>query len=215
MDQVLSSTLDMAEADPGLMSPKRRQVMEAAERLFFVHGYGAVSMDQVAKTAGVSKATLYAYFPSKDALFAHIVASKGEDSPLSDDLFPAEVTDLRASLETIGRRMLDFMLRERTLAIYRIALAESARFPEMSRAFYENGPKQFTERFCAWLEQLRDQKLVEVTDLVTASNQFMALMRCGVFFRRSLSLPPEASEDEIQTTVRAAADTFIRAYAAR
>ena len=54
-------------------SPKRRQIVDAAQALFLAHGYGAVSMDAVARTAGVSKATLYAYFDSKDQLFATIV----------------------------------------------------------------------------------------------------------------------------------------------
>jgi hypothetical protein len=130
-------------------------------------------------------------------------------------LFPLGVTDLRMALELIGDRMLDFMLRERTLAIYRIALAESARFPELGRVFYENGPHQFSRRFQVWLEHLRDRGLVDVADSSTATHQFMALIRCGVFLRRSLSLPPEASPEEIKTTVRAAADTFLRAYARR
>ncbi len=197
-------------------SPKRRQVTEAAEKLFFAHGYGAVSMDQVSRTAGVSKATLYAYFPSKDALFAQIVATKGLDAPLAADLFPMEVTDLRATLEMVGRRLLVFMLKERTLQIYRIALSEAGRFPELGIAFYENGPLHFRTKFTAWLEHLRDTLgLIDVDDLAMASDQFMALVRCGVFFRRSLALPPEASEAEILDTARAAADTFLKAFGAR
>ncbi len=43
-------------------SPKRQLVLDAAASLFMAHGYGAVSMDAVARAAGVSKATLYAYF---------------------------------------------------------------------------------------------------------------------------------------------------------
>jgi len=39
-------------------SPKRRQIVAAAEALFLAQGYGAVSMDAVARRAGVSKATL-------------------------------------------------------------------------------------------------------------------------------------------------------------
>jgi AcrR family transcriptional regulator len=194
-------------------SPKRTQITRAAEALFLAHGYGAVSMDQVARTAAVSKATLYAYFASKDALFATIVSDKGLDSPLGEDLFPQHVPDLRAALEAIGTRMLRFMLRDRTLAIYRIALAEAGRFPEMGRAFYENGPVTMTKRVAAWLQTLSDQGLIEADDMVIATQQFMALMRCGVFLRRSLAVLPEASEAEIEMTVRTAADTWLRAFA--
>ena len=203
-------------SEPAIEStPKRLQITQAAERLFLANGYGAVSMDQVARMANVSKATLYAYFPSKDVLFATIVCDKGTDSPLGEDLFPTHVTDLRAALEAIGYRMLRFMLRERTLAIYRIAIAESARFPELGRAFYENGPVAMTKRFSDWLNLLGEAGHVTVNDTLMATHQFMALMRCGVFFRRSLAIGPAETEEEINETVRLAADTWLRAYARR
>lgn len=207
------SSMPHAPEQPPELTPKRLQITQAAERLFLAHGYGAVSMDQVSRMANVSKATLYAYFPSKDALFATIVSDKGTDNPLGEDLFPSDVTDLRSALEAIGTRMLRFMLRDRTLAIYRIAMAESARFPELGRAFYENGPVSMTNRFSAWLNLLSDANLVTVSDPLMATNQFMALMRCGVFFRRSLAIGPTETDDEINQTVQSAADTWLRAYA--
>lgn len=197
------------------ISPKRRQVLQAAEQLFLAQGYGAVSMDQVARTANVSKATLYAYFPSKDALFATIVGEGGVERPLTEDLFPAEVTDLRAALDAIGLRTLRFMLRERTLSIYRIALAESARFPELGLAFYENGPRSMTDRFVRWLEPLAADGRINAPNLRVATEHFMALVRSGVFMRRSLAIPPEASEAEILSTVHAAVETWLKAYTAR
>lgn len=194
-------------------SPKRRQIALAAEALFLANGYGAVSMDQVSRTANVSKATLYAYFPSKDALFGAIMCDKGLDDPLGDDLFPTDVSDLGAALEAIGFRILRFMLRDRTLAIYRIAMAESARFPELGRAFYENGPVSMMRRFSDWLAKLREAGLVEIDDLTMATQQFMALVRSGVFFRRSLAIAPAETEAEIEQTVRSAVKTWLMAYA--
>ena len=202
-----------APPEPPLELPsKRLQIAQAAEKLFLANGYGAVSMDQVSRTANVSKATLYAYFPSKDALFAAIMCDKGIDNPLGEDLFPTVVSDLRAALEAIGFRMLRFMLRERTLAIYRIAIAESVRFPELGRAFYENGPVGMISRFSDWLIMLEGAGLVEVNDRTMATHQFMALMRCGVFLRRSLAIAPVETEEEVEQAVRAAADTWLLAY---
>lgn len=45
-----------------------RKILEASIDLFFSHGIKAVSMDEVAKSAGISKRTLYEHFDSKDAL---------------------------------------------------------------------------------------------------------------------------------------------------
>ena len=195
-------------------SPKRRQILAAAEQLFLVHGYGAVSMDQVARTANVSKATLYAHFASKEALFATIMQDKGLEKPLYEGMFPDQVSDLRAELESMGSRFLRFMLRDRTLSLYRVALAEAVRFPELGRTFYANGPCTMRERFVAWLGVLEQAGLVRVADREVAAEQYMALMRSDVFLRRSLSIEPEPSDDEIERSVRAAVDTWLRAFGA-
>ena len=59
--------------DPTDPTPKQRDIAEAATRLFITQGYASVSMDAIARAAGVSKATLYAYFASKERLFANLV----------------------------------------------------------------------------------------------------------------------------------------------
>jgi len=196
------------------MPAKRRQILVAAEALFLTQGYGSVSMDQVARQAGVSKATLYAYFTSKEALFATIVRDKGLETPLAEDMFPDQITDLRATLEGIGQRLLRFMLRERTVAIYRVAVAEAVRFPELGLAFYSNGPHCMIERFGTWLQRLQAEGHVAQTDATIGAEQFIALVRGNVFLRRSLSVPPTITEAEINASVRAAVATWLRAFGA-
>ncbi len=197
---------------PAETTPKCRQIVQAAEALFFAQGYGAVSMEAVARRAGVSKATLYVYFASKDALFARIVADKGQESPVVEALFPDTVADLRAALLAIGQRVLRFLLQERTLSILRIAIAESARFPELGDAFYRNGPQSFCLRFRRWLETLGAQGLVRTPDTLAATHQFMALLRSDMFMRAILALPPAPGEDDINATVTGAVETWLRAF---
>jgi len=206
--------MDNVPVIPREISPKRRQILQAAEALFLAHGYGAVSMDAVARQAQVSKATLYAHFRSKDGLFASIVANKGDDSPVVESLFPDDVADLRAALLEIGGRLTRFLLRERTLSIVRIAIAESARFPELGPAFYANGPDQFRDRFRAWLETLAARGLVRTPDTLTATHQFMALLRSNMFLRATLDMRPRPTEDEIDATVNSAVETWLRAFGA-
>ena len=194
-------------------SPKRRQVLHAATELFLAQGYGAVSMDMVARAAAVSKATLYAYFASKDALFGTIVREFGLVTWLDDTLFPERVTDLRAALERLGGRMMRFLLQERTLGIYRIAVAESARFPELGRAFYDAGPGVCLARAAQWLARQQAAGLMRAGDAEVATHQLMSLLRAGVLLRATLALPPPPSDAEIDATVAAAVETWLRAYA--
>ncbi len=191
-------------------SPKRRAVMDAAMTLFLAQGYGATSMEQVARTANVSKATLYAYFESKDQLFAIIVSER--KTLFYDAAFETEVTDLHAALTAIGQTFLRFMLREQTLAIYRVAVAESARFPELGRAFFENGPQRGHTIFAEWLERQQAAGLVSVPVPRIAAYQFMTLLRGCVFLRATLAVGPEPSDSEINETVAAAVDTWMAAF---
>jgi TetR/AcrR family transcriptional repressor of mexJK operon len=206
----MSATTDVrAESE----SPKRQLVVDAAGTLFMAHGYGAVSMDAVARAAGVSKATLYAYFTSKDQLFAAIIGQACEQKIALGEMLPADVSDMRAALTVFGRRLLGFFLEERALAIHRVVIAESTRFPELGRAFYDHGPVALLRAFGAWLAEQTVQGRLGVTDPATAAEQFVALLRTSVFLRASLGLA-RAADTEIDATVAAAVTTFLKAYSA-
>jgi AcrR family transcriptional regulator len=52
---------------------RKKEILDAAERLFFARGYEDVSMDEIATEVELNKATIYLYFKNKEALFAAIV----------------------------------------------------------------------------------------------------------------------------------------------
>jgi AcrR family transcriptional regulator len=63
---------------PDVTKPSpRERLIDAAADLFYRQGIGAVGVDLVSKTAGVSKRTLYAEFGSKDQLVAQTLDAKG------------------------------------------------------------------------------------------------------------------------------------------
>jgi TetR/AcrR family transcriptional repressor of mexJK operon len=194
------------------VSPKRRQMLEAARELFMAQGYEKVSMDSVARAAQVSKATLYAHFAGKDALFASIVGDACFARTLNDEAYGDPHDDIRTDLETLGERMLRFLLDERTQAIYRVAVAEARRFPEMGRAFFDNGPGAFVRHFSAWLARQSDAGRLSVPVPQVAAEQFGALVRSGLFMTCTLGLGPPPTDANITATVKAAVDTFLKAY---
>jgi AcrR family transcriptional regulator len=70
---------------------REQQMVEAASALFAEHGFGGVSMDDIAKASGITKPMLYAYFDSKEGLFAACAEAAGEE--LRDQL--REVSERR------------------------------------------------------------------------------------------------------------------------
>jgi TetR/AcrR family transcriptional repressor of mexJK operon len=197
-------------------SPKRLQILDAATELFVAQGYGAVSMDAIARAAVVSKATLYAHFTSKDLLFATIIGDACRANVMGQWLLSLEdgppVTDVRETLTVLGLGVLRFLLEERSLAIYRVVVAESVRFPELGRAFHENGPARFRRTFGPWLDEQVKAGRLRAAEPDVAADQFIGLLRTGLYLRATLGLPPAPTEAEIAATVVAAVDTFMRAF---
>ncbi len=193
-------------------SSKRHAILDAATDLFIAQGYGAVSMDAIARSAGASKATLYAYFRSKDQLFATIIREACQSNLAVQDFLPADQDDVRTALTRLANRMLRFLLEDRSLAIHRVVIAESIRFPELGRGFYESGPMTFTTTFSAWLREQTAAGRLAVTDPIQAADQFAGMLKCGCYTRAALGVTPAPSEAEIDHTVTGAVETFLKAY---
>ena len=120
---------------------RRAHYVEIALQLFMQHGFNGVSTDQLVAASGGSKATLYRYFPSKEALFAAIIddvaapalAAEGDDS--------WDAVDLAVGLRRIGRATADAALDPRTILLMRLAVGEHARFPQLAATLFEHGPR--------------------------------------------------------------------------
>jgi AcrR family transcriptional regulator len=106
--------------------------------LFLAHGYGATSIEAVARRARISKRTFYHRFPDKPALFVAVVHR------IIDRLrSPADVERLVGDLPEVLQRLARFILRAallpQALALNRMLVAESARFPKLAAVVTERG----------------------------------------------------------------------------
>ena len=204
--------------EPPIAEPpasKAGLVVEAAWRLFMEHGYGATSMDAVARAAGVSKATLYAHFTGKAELFsAVVVAECRRIAPILDE---GEVDRLpaREALIRIARRFLDLLLSPAALAAYRVVVAETPRFPELGRAFYAAGPASTLDVLAGYLERATARGELAVADPRTAATMLMGMVRSHLQLRRLLGVADEVGAADRDRHVRAAVDLFLDGCARR
>jgi TetR/AcrR family transcriptional regulator, mexJK operon transcriptional repressor len=196
---------------PRAMKPQ--QIREAAARLFQEQGYGAVSMDAIARAAGVSKATIYAHFADKAELFEELMKAACREEWVAVTMLDAEPGDLRAELHAIGKAYAEFLVDPRAVRIYRMVLAESPRFPELGRAFFEGGPRLITDKLTAYLARAEAQgKLALGGASNRAAQNFLAMLRCEPHLRALLGLDEAAEMPEIASIVDSATDMFLRAY---
>ena len=122
-----------------MAAPSGARSWTARAPRFLAAGFDGASMNDIARAAGVSKGTLYAYFNSKDELFEAII--RGEFAQAAERLcaFRRE-GDARAMLTDFGVRLIRRMSEPETLALARVVLAAVEKFPNIGRAFYEAGP---------------------------------------------------------------------------
>ncbi|MFO1058522.1 MAG: TetR/AcrR family transcriptional regulator [Dongiaceae bacterium] len=194
------------------LSPKAQQILAAAGRSFLEQGYGATSMDGIARLAGVSKATLYAHFSGKDMLFAAVVEAECRQLSLGLDAAPPfEAGDLRAALVRVARQFIERLLSSRAFAIYRMVIAETPRFPELGRIFFESGPERMIGRVADFLAAADARGLIAVPAPRRAAMQFIGLIRGHNYLRPLLGLAP-VPESELGPYIESCVDLFLAGH---
>ena len=184
-------------------------------QVFLSEGYGAASMDRIAAEARVSKATVYAHFGSKEALFAAIIRERLQRLFVPVLISEPSSDDVGADLRAIARQFVAVALAPDGLAAYRIVVAESARFPELGRAFYEAGPAVTIARLAGYFAAADRRGLLRVPDPTLAAEQFVSLLRGPIYLRRLLGVAPidTAAEWDTQRVVDAGVEAFLKIYA--
>ena len=118
---------------------KLRQIMDGARTVFLSAGFDGASMNDIARAAGVSKGTLYAYFTSKDELFEAIIRAENAQSAERLCIFKRE-GDARSMLTDFGVRLIRRMSEPSHMSLARVVIAAVEKFPNVGRTFFEAGP---------------------------------------------------------------------------
>jgi TetR/AcrR family transcriptional regulator, mexJK operon transcriptional repressor len=200
----------------GARDDKREAIVRTAQQAFLADGYAETSMSSVAAKVGGSKATLYNYFKSKEELFAAICERKcGQFRQFLEDAEIESGGDLRATLLNFGEHFVEFVLSDDSVATFRMAIAEAARFPEIGQALYNSGVRQNQRRMTEFLEHAKEAgQLRSDAEVACAAEQFHDLCLSGIHRRRLWNITPCPSREEIRANVARAVDTFMRAFAA-
>lgn len=120
---------------------KREQIRLAAQRLFLTAGVASTSMDAITAEAGVSKQTVYAYYPSKEALVADVLHTlvATRTVPWEDVGIGRHPLVTRSAVEqellALANTVIDTLMRTEYLGMARVVVAESARNPELGELF--------------------------------------------------------------------------------
>jgi len=161
-----------------------QELLDAALALFVEKGFAATRAEEVAKQAGVSKGTLYLYYPSKEELFKAVVRQK-----LSSLI--AEGLEALAQHEGSSSDLLAYLMNtwwERVgntpaAGIHKIVLSEVRNFPELAQFYSDEVIAPADRLFSSAVQrgidrgEFRPMPIHEVAHALIAPMIFMALHR--------------------------------------
>jgi TetR/AcrR family transcriptional repressor of mexJK operon len=194
---------------------KAEAVLAAAERAFLAAGFGEVTMDAIAREAGVSKATVYAHYSSKEALFGAVVARLSERRFHSFSVEALDPVDIEASLMSIAIRFLDLVLSPEAIALNRIIIAEVIRFPALGAVFWDAGPERTRAQIEGFLRRAAAAGSLAIANPRLAAEQFIALARGEIHLRSLLRLEDPGDPAGLREAAQHTVATFLRAFAPR
>lgn len=190
------------------------QVLDGARDIFLRDGFDGASVDDIARAAGVSKATLYSYFPDKRLLFLEVAKAEcrrqaDEAEALIDDSAPvAEVLRLAAE------RILAFAQSEFGQRMFRMCVAEAERFPTLGHEFYHSGPVMIRDRIARYLAKTVERGDLRIDDINLAADQFTQLCKADLHDRLIFGVAECCAPRDVARVIDGAVTMFMARYGA-
>ena len=208
----------MVVPDPNTIRPgsdedssKRRQILDGARKVFMDLGFDGASMNEIARSAGVSKGTLYVYFADKSRLFEAIVEAEAlQQSQVVYNFDPAR--DVETTLREFGRAYIQLLCRPGGGSSIRTVMAIAERMPEVGRRYYENVLESLINRLAVYLEARVKAGDLAIDDCKLAASQFQLMCQASLFLPFIFQAAPPPAPARVVEVIDSAVRMFLAAY---
>ncbi|MBW8734443.1 MAG: TetR/AcrR family transcriptional regulator [Asticcacaulis sp.] len=195
---------------PNFRDERRARILETAREVFYEVGYAGASMSMISGRLGGSKATLYAYFSSKEELFAAII--RDQCMTMASFFQPHIGTDdLRHSLTEVSRQLMTVVLSDWGARTMQLIIEESHRNPGLARLFNEAIEENGRATMKALLRAAHDKGQISAPDIDEAAVILKSLLFGDVHFKRLLNLA-KPSPEQLFRHIDRAVDVFMTYY---
>jgi AcrR family transcriptional regulator len=188
---------------------RRQAFLDAAIDVFLEQGFECASVNEIVRRAGGSLAPLNAQFGNKEGLFETVIAEATQR--FSEPYIRAADLDrpLAEGLQDIGEQFLTMLIQPRSLAFFRLMIAEGRKAPGVGEAWLHGGPERVRAAVADYLIARGAREGVRITphdaaiaggffcDMVRSRHQYRGLFQTGTY-----SLTPQAVRDHVATAVR-------------
>jgi TetR/AcrR family transcriptional regulator, regulator of autoinduction and epiphytic fitness len=179
---------------PEIAERSQTAILDAAKALFLELGYDAVSLDQVAERAGVSRQTVYNRFGGKEPMFRAMIERHWQvlDNPGAFPYPAAEgrTVDAAGVLRQVARALIYFIDKTDQIAFTRLVIGESRRLPWIGEAFHRLGKAAPLAAFAKGLEDMDADGLIDCPHPALAARQFIGLIQEFVVWPQVMAIGP-------------------------
>jgi AcrR family transcriptional regulator len=202
-----------AVAPAAAQDPRAAEIQRAAFEAFVEHGVAGATTDEIARRASVSKREIYRLFGSREALFAGLVRERAAVMRQALALAPpADAASALDALERFGREFLTLLTAPTTIAVYRLAVGEAARLPELGRELDLEGRGTVLSALMQWMTSAVEHGALHVPDVERAAGSFMALLIADLPVRLMLGAIGTPSQEELARRAALARAGFARLW---
>jgi TetR/AcrR family transcriptional regulator, mexJK operon transcriptional repressor len=199
--------------DPGVRRGRKfDQVLDGARKIFLRDGFERASVDDIAREAGVSKATIYAYFPDKQLLFMEVARTECRRQTEAAEAMIEGDVPVHVTLTIAAERIIAFLMSEFGQRMFRIVVGEGERFPGLGREFHDCGPGLIHERLAHHLGCYVRGGQLRIADLDLAADQFAQLCKAGIHEKLIFGMAETITPDRVQRIVQGAVEMFLARY---
>ncbi|MFG1186798.1 TetR/AcrR family transcriptional regulator [Xanthobacter aminoxidans] len=199
-------------AEQDMEAKKRLDIIDGARRVFFHKGFDGASMDEIARAASVSKATIYVYFQSKADLFRALVEADRRQSAERLFEFDEADADVESLLKRIGVSFMSMMIRPNHIRLVRMVFGVAEKFPAIGQTFFETGPCYGGRRLGELLQRQVELGRLDVDDCQAAAFEFFNLCQGNQVKALMFGVSEGPTPEDIERTVGRAVRVFLAAY---
>jgi multiple sugar transport system permease protein len=197
-------------ADDSPDEETRSLILEAARAEFSHSGYGATSMENVARRAGVSTKTLYRLLPNKAALFEAMVTDRIDRFVSVVKLRACEGSDVEAALTEALLVCAELMLDDNVISLQRVILADSDKFPEIAETIYHRAIIRTQDMLANWLRAEQRRGTIELEDADISAGMLLGMLAFQPHRAVMFGHQPSPTKEEREKRVKSCARLFLQ-----
>ena len=203
------------------LSPKQRmkrtQILAAATNIFIENGFDGTNVDAIVDAIGGSKSTVYRFFGNKEGLFQSVGAYISErsnailDAAVSElNKEPVSTNALEEDLTRFASRYLKSLLAANSYAPIRSVVRSSGVAPDVSEAFFDNGPVRAARLLAEHFQSWTHKGLLAIDHPQITAEQFLGMLRSNAVLKiYFVSNPTPPSDEEIDSMGANAVKLFL------